>query len=163
MRDSGIGVAAGFLPYIFDSFRQSDARTSRAHGGLGIGLSIVKHLVELHGGNISARSEGLGKGAEFVVRLPASSLISATLGVRKVPATSLERRTLGRPEVLAGLTVLVVDDEGDARDLLRVVIESCDAKVHAASSVREALDLLTTTHVDLLVWTSACPKRTATP
>jgi signal transduction histidine kinase/ActR/RegA family two-component response regulator len=151
VRDSGIGIAAGFLPHIFDSFRQSDPRTTRAQGGLGLGLSIVKHLVDLHGGSIVARSDGIGKGAEFVVRLPVSPLISATLGIRRVPATSVARVTLGRPEVLAGSSVLVVDDEEDARELLRVVIEACDAQVYTASSVREALDLLMTTHVDLLV------------
>lgn len=151
VRDNGIGVAADFLPHIFDRFRQSEAKATRRQGGLGLGLSIVKHLVDLHGGSIAAHSEGLGQGAEFVVRFPVSPLISANLGVRRVPATSAERPAFGRHEVLAGLTVLVVDDEEDARELLRVVIESCDAKVLTASSVRQALDLLTTTHVDLLV------------
>jgi signal transduction histidine kinase/ActR/RegA family two-component response regulator len=151
IRDSGVGVAPDFLPHIFDSFRQFDSRSTRAHGGLGIGLSIAKHLVDLHGGSIAARSDGLDKGAEFVVRLPISPLISATLGIAKVPATSRERPTLARPDVLAGLSVLIVDDEADARELLRIVIESCDATVHTAASVRDALDLLKTEHVDLLV------------
>jgi signal transduction histidine kinase/ActR/RegA family two-component response regulator len=151
VRDSGVGIAPEFLPHIFDSFRQFDARSTRAHGGLGIGLSIARHLVDLHGGSISARSEGIGRGAEFVLRLPVSPLISSTLGIAKVPATSLARPSFARPEILAGLTILVVDDEEDARDLLRAVIESCDAKVHTASSVREALAAFSTEHVDLLV------------
>jgi signal transduction histidine kinase/ActR/RegA family two-component response regulator len=150
--DSGIGLAPEFLPHLFDAFRQSDSRSTRRHGGLGIGLTIVKHLVDLHGGAIAAQSDGVGKGATFLVRLPISPLISATLGVTKVPATSRKPPpALSRPEVLAGLNVLVVDDEPDARELLRVVIESCDAKVHSAGSAQEALTLLASEPVDLLV------------
>jgi len=150
VRDTGIGIAADFLPQVFESFRQSDSKTTRAYSGLGLGLSITKHLVELHGGSVEARSEGPGKGSSFVVRLPVSPLISTTVGVTKVPAT-LRGQTLNRPEALAGMSVLVVDDEEDARDLLRIVLESCSVQVHDASNVREALAMLETERVDLIV------------
>lgn len=160
VRDSGTGIAADFLPHIFDTFRQSDSRSTRSHGGLGIGLSIAKHLIDLHGGSIEARSEGPGKGSEFIVRLPVSPLISATLGVAKVPAaTSTPALPLARPEVLAGLSVLILDDEEDARDLLRIVLESCDAKVLAAASVAEGLLLLQSEHVDLIVSDVGMPEQ----
>lgn len=159
VRDSGIGIAPELLTHIFDSFWQSDSKSTRSHGGLGIGLSIAKHLVDLHGGSIEARSEGKGKGAEFIVRLPVSPLISATLGVAKVPVTVPTRQPLARPEVLAGSSVLIIDDEEDARDLLRVVLESCDAKVLAASSVVEGLALLQSEHVDLIVSDVGMPEQ----
>lgn len=149
--DTGIGIATAFLPHVFDSFRQSDSRTTRAHGGLGIGLSIVKHLVNLHAGSIEARSEGTGKGASFVVRLPISPVISTTVGVGRVPATTPQRRELGRPEALAGTTILVVDDEPDARELLRIILESCGVTVLDAASVKDALAALEHDRVDLIV------------
>jgi CheY-like chemotaxis protein len=151
VRDTGIGIAPEFLPHVFDTFRQSDSKSTRSHGGLGVGLSIVKHLVELHGGSIEARSAGAGKGAEFVVRLPISPLISTTLGVAKVPATMPQRKALERPQVLSGVSVLIVDDEEDARDLLRIVVESCDARAHLAAGVPQALATLAAEHVDVIV------------
>jgi CheY-like chemotaxis protein/anti-sigma regulatory factor (Ser/Thr protein kinase) len=151
VRDTGIGIEPAFLDHVFDTFRQSDSKSTRSHGGLGVGLSIAKHLVELHGGSIEARSEGPGKGAELVVTLPVSPLISTTLGVAKVPATVPERKALERPQVLAGLSVLIVDDEEDARDLLRIVVESCDARAHVAAGVAQALSILTSEHVDVIV------------
>jgi len=151
VRDSGAGIAPEVLPYIFDSFRQSDSKTTRAHGGLGLGLSIAKHLIDLHGGSLEARSDGIGKGTSFSVRLPVSPLISTTVGVTKVAVTTAERQGLGRPPALAGTSVLVVDDEEDARDLLRIVLESCDVTVHDAPSARAALDTLARERVDLVV------------
>lgn len=149
--DTGIGIAIELLPHVFDSFRQSDSRTTRTHGGLGIGLSIVKHLVDLHAGSIEAHSEGSGKGASFIVRLPISPVISTTVGVGRVPATTPQRPELARPEVLAGKTILVVDDEQDARDLLRIVLESCGVRVLDAASVKDAFTALESEHVDLIV------------
>jgi signal transduction histidine kinase/ActR/RegA family two-component response regulator len=151
VRDTGIGIEPAFLDHVFDTFRQSDSKSTRSHGGLGVGLSIAKHLVELHGGSIEAHSEGRGKGAELVVTLPVSPLISTTLGIAKVPATVPERKALERPQVLAGLSVLIVDDEEDARDLLRVVVESCDARAHVAAGVAQALSILAAEHVDVIV------------
>ena len=151
VRDNGMGISAEVMPYIFDSFRQHDSKTTRAHGGLGLGLSIAKHLTDLHGGSIEARSEGANRGATFTVRLPVSPLISATVGVSKVAATNRQPSELARPAVLAGLSVLVVDDEEDARDLLRIVLESCDVRVHDAATVSEALDVIKRERIDLLV------------
>ena len=98
MTDNGAGISADFLPHVFESFRQSEAGPARAHGGLGIGLSIAKHIVELHGGSIEARSPGPGEGATFVVRLPISPLVSTTLGVSRVPATKAGRSRATAPE-----------------------------------------------------------------
>jgi signal transduction histidine kinase/ActR/RegA family two-component response regulator len=159
VRDTGIGIAPEFLPHVFDTFRQSDSRSTRSHGGLGVGLSIVKHLVELHGGSIEAHSAGSGKGAEFVVRLPVSPLISTTLGVAKVPAAMPQRKALERPQILAGLSVLIVDDEADARDMLRIVVESCDAHVHLAGGVPQALATLASEQVDVIVSDIGMPEQ----
>jgi signal transduction histidine kinase/ActR/RegA family two-component response regulator len=151
IRDTGMGITSEVMPYIFDNFRQYDSKTTRAHSGLGIGLSIAKHLIDLHGGSIEARSDGTDRGAAFIVRLPVSPVISTTVGVGKVAATTQRPPELARPTVLAGLSILVVDDEEDARDLLRIVLESCDAVVHDASSTNEALAKIRKEHVDLLV------------
>jgi signal transduction histidine kinase/ActR/RegA family two-component response regulator len=150
--DSGVGITAEFLPHVFDSFRQFDSRSTRPHSGLGIGLSITKHLVELHGGSIEARSEGTGKGAAFLVRLPVSPIISTTVGVTKVPATTTSKRQeLMRHKVLAGVRVLVVDDEDDARELLRIILEGCGMEVHDAENVRDALGLIEQTPLDIII------------
>jgi signal transduction histidine kinase/ActR/RegA family two-component response regulator len=151
IRDSGMGISAEVMPYIFENFRQHDSKTTRAHGGLGIGLSIAKHLIDLHGGSIEAQSDGPDQGASFIVRLPVSPVISTTVGVAKVSATTARRANLIRPPALAGLNILVVDDQEDARDLLRIVLESCEARVQDAGSANEALALLQREHVDLLI------------
>lgn len=142
VQDTGEGIAPGFLPHVFDSFRQSDSSASRPHGGLGIGLSIAKHLVELHGGTIEAHSPGLHRGATFVVRLPVSPLVSTTLGVSRVPATQQDAQAPSLPTGLEGVSVLVVDDEPDARELVGYVLESCGAEVRLAGSAAEAVELL---------------------
>ena len=142
VEDNGAGIAADFLPHVFDSFRQSDSSASRGHGGLGIGLSIAKHIVELHGGSITARSPGLGKGATFVVRLPISPLVSTTLGISRVPATmahTFPAFATPVPPGLDGIRILVVDDEPDARELVGYVLESAGMEVRLAGSVAEAL------------------------
>jgi signal transduction histidine kinase/ActR/RegA family two-component response regulator len=151
--DNGIGIAPEFLPHVFDSFRQYDSKTTRPHGGLGIGLSITKHLIDLHGGSIEVRSDGAGLGASFRVRLPLSPVISTTVGVSKVPAATTSSHPPGLPrhEALAGSSVLIVDDEDDARELLRVILEARDMHVHDAGSVPEALSLLEHTAVDVIV------------
>jgi signal transduction histidine kinase/CheY-like chemotaxis protein len=151
VRDTGIGIAPDFLAHIFEPFRRSDSKSKRPHGGLGIGLSITKHLVDLHGGSLEARSDGIGKGASFLVRLPISPLVSTTVGVTNMPATTARPPDLVRPSVLTGSSILVVDDEGDVRDLLRVVLESCGMRVYDASSVREGLATLEAKHIDLIV------------
>jgi signal transduction histidine kinase len=139
VEDNGEGIPASFLPHVFDSFRQADGSASRAHGGLGIGLSIAKHIVELHGGSIDARSQGLGRGATFVVRLPISPLVSTTFGVSRVPATKDRVSSPPFPNGLEGLRALVVDDDPDARDLVTYVLETCGIEVRAAASAAAAL------------------------
>jgi CheY-like chemotaxis protein len=151
VEDNGEGILPAFLPHVFDSFRQSDTTASRSHGGLGIGLSIAKHIVELHGGFVEAQSAGEGKGATFVVRLPILSLISTTFGVSRVPATALPGSNLAPPVGLEGIRVLVVDDDPDARDLVTYVLERCGMKARSAGSAREALAELETFTPDVVV------------
>ena len=145
VRDDGQGIRADFLPHIFDRFRQADGRTTRSHGGLGLGLAIVRHLVELHGGTVRAESDGLDKGALFVVDLPARRTSEA--GMRAV-----QRPTpFADPPDLSGANVLVVDDEADARELSMMVLGQCGATVRAAASAGEALALIAEAMPDVLV------------
>lgn len=128
--DTGRGIAPQFLPHVFDRFTQADSSSTRSHGGLGLGLAIVRHLVELHGGEVRAASDGEGRGATFTVRFP----VPAVAYVRAPAAAS-------RPGsvTLHGVRVLVVDDDADARELLRAVLVDNDAIVVTASSVDEAV------------------------
>jgi signal transduction histidine kinase/ActR/RegA family two-component response regulator len=144
VQDNGQGIADTFLPHVFDSFRQSDGSTSRKHGGLGIGLSITKHLVELHGGLITVQSPGVGLGATFVVRLPISPLVSTTLGVSRMPATKEETTSVALPKNTEGIRVLVVDDEEDARSLVAYLLDRLGMEVRSAGSAAEALRELET-------------------
>lgn len=148
--DNGVGISPAFLPHVFESFRQWDAGSARTHGGLGVGLSIAKHLVDLHGGSIQAESEGLGRGARFVVRLPISPLLSTTLGVPQVPATR-EPAAPMPTAAGAGLRVLVVEDEPDARELIGYVLESCGMEVRLSPSVAAALSELSAFTPDVIV------------
>lgn len=143
--DTGQGIAPDFLPHVFERFKQGDASTTRQHGGLGLGLAIVRHLTELHGGTVSAESEGLGKGAKFIVRLPVTAVGSAQDDGPKTLPTPAKRVTL------SGLSVVVVDDEADARALLRRVLEDAGAKVLSASSAAEAMEVLQTQESDVLI------------
>jgi PAS domain S-box-containing protein len=138
--DTGIGIPAAFLPQVFDRFTQQDGSTSRAHGGLGLGLAICKQLIDLHGGSIRAESAGEGQGATFVVRLPLSVL--QPLQQRDDDATSADVRpsdNLALPK-LDGVHVFVLDDEADARSLLCRILEDQGARVVAFASARELLD-----------------------
>ena len=130
--DTGQGIKPEFLPFVFDRFRQADASTTRRHGGLGLGLSIVKSLVELHGGSVEVDSPGEGRGATFTVRLPIPTL------PQEVLASPPEPQSHSTPE-LAGLRILVVDDEDDARTLARRVLEERGAQVITVSSAAEAM------------------------
>jgi len=143
--DTGQGIAPEFLPYIFDRFRQADSTTTRAHGGLGLGLAIVHHLVTLHLGTVTAASEGPDRGATFTVRIPLAPLRTAArftsgaaIGVDRLPA-------------LTGVRVLVVDDDADARDLVTAVLGQSGAEVVTASSTVEALDVLARARPNVLV------------
>jgi len=143
--DSGDGIAPQFLPYVFDRFSQGDGSITRKSGGLGLGLAIVRHLIELHGGSVSVSSDGLGKGATFVVKLPIAPVRSMH------PATSGQANGHSSAPEVAGLKVLVVDDEADARELLRLVIEACSGVVLTASSVPEALAIVRSNPPDVVV------------
>jgi PAS domain S-box-containing protein len=150
--DTGQGISADFLPHVFDRFRQADQKTSRQHGGMGLGLAIVRHLVELHGGTVSAASEGEGKGATFTVMLPITPLYQIdSSGGRVHPAA----RDLLPPDEgtdrLDGLNILVVDDEPDTRDLLKQGLEYCGATVRVAGSASEAVDALVVSVPDILI------------
>jgi signal transduction histidine kinase/CheY-like chemotaxis protein len=155
VRDTGQGIAPEFLPYIFDRFRQADGTTTRKHGGLGLGLAIVRHLVELHGGAIRAASEGHGQGATFTLSLPLVSGAQANSnGAPETAATEPEvgeRGSLVKSTVLEGLRILVVDDEPDTRELVQEVLARQGAEVRTGSSVAEALQTLAEWRADLLV------------
>lgn len=149
--DTGAGIHAEFLPHVFERFRQADATTTRAHGGLGLGLAIVRHLVEMHGGTVRAESEGPGQGATFTVTLPVRAVAAAGQGGASreaaVRAVSATRDALA----LTGMRVLVVDDEADARELLVTVLEQFGAEPRAAGSVAEALEVLEELRPDVIV------------
>ncbi len=149
--DTGQGISAAFLPYVFDRFRQADGTSNRVHGGLGLGLSIVRNLVELHGGTVRAESDGEGQGARFIVRLP--------LDIDDTPApTGGERETSEAcPPELAGLRVLVVDDQADILDLLNEILGACGALVNTCASARDALATLSAWRPDVLVSDIAMP------
>jgi PAS domain S-box-containing protein len=149
--DTGEGIAPEFLPYIFDRFQQGDSSTTRRHGGLGLGLAIVKQLIELHGGNVRVQSDGLGKGATFSVRLP---LTAVYLEPEKEghPPEATPRENPPMPEVsLTGIQVLVVDDEIDARDLVKRLLETAGATVSTAGSASEAMEHILAGRPDVLV------------
>ncbi len=150
--DTGAGIDAEFLPHVFERFRQADQKTTRRHGGLGLGLSIVRHLVELHGGTVQAESPGAGLGATFVVKLPLVPVYQKDDPAERVhPAARETLPAYDCPERLDGLKVLVVDDEFDTRQLLRAGIGQCGAEVLTASTVREALEAIEGERPDLLI------------
>src|SRR5690349_8404902 len=150
--DTGQGISPDFLPHVFDRFRQADQKTSRQHGGMGLGLAIVRHLVELHGGTVSAHSEGEGKGATFTVMLPISPVYQVdTTGSRVHPGARDLLPPADSTDRLDGLTILVVHDEGDTRDLLKQGLEYCGARVKVAGSAAEAMDLMKMSVPDVLI------------
>jgi PAS domain S-box-containing protein len=155
--DTGEGIAAEFLPHVFDRFRQADASTTRRHGGLGLGLSIVKQLVELHGGRARVKSAGVGLGTTFVVDLPLVVVHpepepAADEAKREHPAAGVPADLHGAACLrLPGVRVLVVDDEPDARAVVRRLLEDCGAVVRTAASAAEAFELFQSDPPDVLV------------
>ncbi|WP_190567027.1 PAS domain S-box protein [Desertifilum sp. FACHB-1129] len=140
--DTGQGIKPEFLPYVFDYFRQADGTTTRKFGGLGLGLAIVRHLVELHGGTVIAHSLGEGQGATFTIRLPLLHAPSPVNPDEHLPQQSLD---------LSGIKILVVDDQPDTRELVAFVLEQHGAQAIAAASAREALLVLSQTQPDVLL------------
>jgi PAS domain S-box-containing protein len=152
VRDTGAGIAPEFLPYVFERFRQADSRTTRQHGGLGLGLAIAQHLVERHDGRITVESAGTGQGATFHVRLPVP-----LAPVRDNDIGLIDRQDI--PEVdLRGARLLVVDDDKDARDLVRLLLEGRGATVVVADSADSALSHVRAEHFDMLVADIAMPE-----
>ncbi len=149
--DTGQGIDADFLPYVFDRFRQADSTTTRQHGGLGLGLAIARHLVEIHGGTVEAESPGAGKGASFLVKLP------LLLTMRDKVAPSNGENAPESPMPLKGLHVLLVDDDYDTLELLSAALTQRKAKVTAVSSASEAIEAIKTSVPDVLVSDIAMP------
>ena len=155
--DSGIGIDATFLPYVFDRFRQADASSTRAHAGLGLGLAIVRHLVELHGGSVRAESDGRDAGTRFVMRLP-----------RSHPSVHCTRRAKRRPPLRAtaadvprldGVRVLIVDDDRESCEMMLEVLREYGASIRAALSAGAAIDALPEFAPDLVLTDIAMPAR----
>ncbi|MBD2021068.1 PAS domain S-box protein, partial [Leptolyngbya sp. FACHB-36] len=140
--DTGQGISPEFLPFVFERLQQADSTTTRVHGGLGLGLAIVRHLVELHGGSVQAASEGNGKGATFVVSLPVTIFRSEPTTIERVHPTNSDTLPLINSPRLNGLRILIVDDEADAREMLDTLLRESGAEVTTAASAREALAVI---------------------
>ena len=151
VRDSGEGIDPEFMPHVFDRFSQADSTNVRTHGGLGVGLAIVRYLVELHGGLVTAESPGKGRGSTFTVILPVK-----TYGV-KAPVRR-PKRVRKAVSSLEGLRLLVVDDEADVRELLALVLQHEGAVVSTASSAKDALQVLQSNPIDVLISDVAMPE-----
>jgi len=133
VRDTGIGIDADFLPRVFERFRQAESSLTRSHRGMGLGLAIVRHLTELHGGTVGAASDGQGKGATFTLHIPLAEERVALVSQPNVEALD------GRTSALAGLRVLLVEDEPDARELLMLTLKVSGAEVQAVESAQQAM------------------------
>jgi signal transduction histidine kinase/ActR/RegA family two-component response regulator len=149
--DTGQGIQSELLRSIFDPFRQGDTSTTRATGGLGLGLSIVKYVVEAHGGTVNAESPGEGRGATFKVRLPVLPVPESGIESSSTPVMSLVQGSV------AGVKVLIVDDDGDGREVMAAHLEQHGATVLTAAGAREALDMIQRQHVDVLLVDVAMP------
>ena len=160
VEDNGPGIPEQFLPHIFERFRQADSSTTRRHGGLGIGLAIVRHIVELHGGTVAARNRDVGTGAVFTLSFPRRSVAVTGPGTppEDHPAADRALSIDGGPS-LEGLRVLVVDDEQDAREMVAAALELNGARVYIASEAAEAFDLLVRERPDVLLSDIEMPGR----
>ena len=156
--DTGQGIASSFLPYVFDRFSQADSSTARPYNGLGLGLALVRHFVEMHGGTVEAESAGAGQGAKFLVRLPikqfdgdggVSVAALGELAVRETPARAAEMESFVSSN-LSGVRVLAIDRDGDSLEFARTVLEDCGALVETATSVMEALEVISCMNPDVL-------------
>jgi CheY-like chemotaxis protein len=151
--DTGIGISSQFLPNVFELFRQADGSMTKSHGGLGLGLAIARQLVELHGGTLSAASEGEGQGASFTMSIPVVALqtgLPTIVDSTAVAARNSKSFGTQLPS-LSGLRILAVDDEVDTRDMIRAVLEDVGANVLTAASAKEALEALPGWKPDVLI------------
>ncbi|MGN6726767.1 MAG: ATP-binding protein [Tepidisphaeraceae bacterium] len=155
INDSGEGIPAGFLPHVFDRFRQADATYARKHGGLGLGLAIVRNLVEMHGGTVSADSAGIGKGATFTVTLPVRAVNTEGASDSTLPDETADDECVK----LTGISALVVDDAPDTRELVRLVLDECAVKVETAASCAEAIGKLRDGKFDILISDIGMPEQ----
>jgi PAS domain S-box-containing protein len=149
VRDTGKGIRGDFLPYVFDRFKQADSSSTRQEGGLGLGLALVRSIVEMHGGAVDVVSEGSGRGATFIVSLPAREIM---------PQPSHDRVGIATAARLDGVRVLIVDDQADERELFSTILERQGATVTAAASAREAFDLMRRVQPDIIVSDIAMPE-----
>ncbi|CAN5659529.1 hypothetical protein BH20ACI3_BH20ACI3_07190 [soil metagenome] len=149
--DTGLGIAPEFLPHVFDRFRQADATSTRAFGGLGIGLSIVRQLVEMHGGTVRVESEGEGLGSTFSVSVPLMTVRRAVSYTESAQQPEFKPPEFECPPELDGLRVLVVDDEADTCELLQFILEGCGARVKTATSAAVALEAVADEVFDVLI------------
>jgi PAS domain S-box-containing protein len=156
IEDTGEGIDRKFLPYVFEPFRQADNSTTRPHAGLGLGLAIVRSLVEMHGGRIGAESEGKGRGARFTVELPVMEAAPVLVGKTSIEQSVLRQASITLP-ALQDLTVLVIDDQEYTRDIVAAILRRTRAEVHTAASVREALQLFLKIEPDVVVCDIAMP------
>jgi CheY-like chemotaxis protein len=151
--DTGQGIAREFLPYVFDRFSQADSTTTRHHGGLGLGLAIARHLVEIHGGTIRAQSRGAGEGATFTITLP---LLETAVKTAETPPVT-ENNLAPAPQLLSGVNVLLVDDDSDTLSLMATALKRRQANVTAVSSAGEAIQAIRQKRPDVLVSDIAMP------
>jgi CheY-like chemotaxis protein len=158
VKDDGIGIVQDLLPHVFERFRQGASSASRSHGGLGIGLALVRHLTELHGGTVAAASDGEGRGASFTVRIP----MLGTRAVIEQPSLAVPEGTEGAagPSTLDRLRILVVEDDDDARELISTTLQHAGAQVMSAASANAALALLEQDMPDIIVSDIAMPNGT---
>jgi CheY-like chemotaxis protein len=140
VRDTGMGIEVDFLPRVFERFRQAESPVTRSHRGLGLGLAIVRHLTELHGGTVTAESPGAGQGATFTIRIPLAAMQAESASLASAQIEHEETPPNRQP--LEGVRVLIVEDETDARELLTLTLECSGARVEAVESAQEALDNL---------------------
>jgi CheY-like chemotaxis protein len=156
--DTGIGIESAFLPHVFEPFQQAMNGSMRRHAGLGLGLSIVRHIVELHGGEIVAESAGAGKGARFTVKLPLLGTSDLSRGLRPRHPSAVDELAEISLLRLDNVSVLLVDDEPTANEALQTLLDSCGAKVRIAGSTAEALRVLDVWKPDVLVSDIAMPE-----
>ena len=150
--DTGKGISADFLPYVFDRFRQADSKSTRSQKGLGLGLAIAQHIVEMHGGTISAQSQGVGQGSTFTVKIPLVEKAEEGEGYESAGGEiSLAPKHSDTAPSLDGLQVLVVDDEVDTREWIVTILKQSGAEAKAVGSVGEALEALENFKPDVLV------------